>query len=158
MVHSPRTKASEVLADGALSQISGLSSAAKGLPFLINSGNVNMETALAGGQGHWVAPCDIRIVGANLVVTEQLGTGAGTIAAGIIPASGTADPDAIVDDYSVATSVTAGTAVDLTANAAVTGAAQYGAILPKGTVIYFTSDGGATTTGRACLVLIAVPA
>ena len=152
-----RVKASDVLQNGGLAQIPGLTDSGKGHPFLIQSGNVNMETALSGGQGHFVCPCDLKIIGALLTIVEAMGTGAATIAAGIVPASGTADPDAIVDDYSVATSVAAGTTVDLTSNAAMTGAAQYGAVLPKGTVIYFSSDGGATTTGRGSMVLVAVP-
>lgn len=153
MAKSPRAKASEVLADGALSQIPGLSNAAKGAtPFLIQSGSVNMETAVA-GQGHYVAPCDLRVIGALLNVIEQLGTGAGTIGAGTM-----ADTDGLVDDYSVAISVTAGTIVDLTADASFTAAALFNTIIPKGTVIVFQSNGAATTTGEACLMLVAIPA
>lgn len=157
MTRSPRTRSNEIQAAGGLNQVSGASNLDGKLPFFIQSGNVNLETALSGGQGHFVCPFDLKIIGAQLTIAEACGTGAATIAAGIIPASGTADPDAIVDDYSVATSVTAGTTVDLTSNAAFTGAAQFGAILPKGTIIYFSSDGGATTTGRGDIVLTAIP-
>jgi len=159
MVHASRAKSNEIQAAGGLGTVAGASSLNGKLPIFIQSGNVNLETALAGGQGHYVCPCDLRVIGAQLTIAEACGTGAATIAAGIIPAdgTGTADPDALVDDYSVATNVTAGTTVDLTALAAFTGAAQFGLVLSKGTIIYFSSDGGATTTGRGDIVLTAVP-
>lgn len=145
-----QAKASRILQDGALGQIPGI--AGNGNPFIIQSGSVNMETAVT-GQGHYVAPCDLRVVGALLNVIEQLGTGAGTIGAGTM-----ADTDGLVDDYSVAISVAAGTVVDLTADIACTGAALFNKVIPKGTVIVFQSNGAATTTGEACLMLVAVPA
>lgn len=151
MTSLPRAKASEILPDGGLAQIPGVADAGKGLPILIQSDSVNMETAVA-RQGHFVCPCDLKIVGALLNVIEQLGTGAGTIGAGTM-----ADTNGLVADYSVAISVTAGTIVDLTSDASFTGAALYNTVIPKGTVIVFQSDGGATTTGEACLLLIAVP-
>lgn len=151
MVHSVRAKSNEIAPAGGIGQIPGVGSFNGQLPILIQSGSVNMETAVT-GQGHYVAPCDLKIVGALLNVIEQLGTGAGTIGAGTM-----ADSDGLVDDYSVATSVTAGTTVDLTENAAFTGAALFNTVIPKGTVIVFQSNGGATTTGEACLVLVAVP-
>lgn len=159
MVHSARARDNEILPSGGLQQVSGASSLNGKRPFFIQSGNVNLETALSGGQGHFVCPCDMYIVGAQLTVLEACGTGAATIACGIVPPDGTgiADPDALVDDYSIATSVTAGTTVNLTALAAFTGAAQFGLVQPKGTIIYFTSDGGATTTGRGDIVLTAIP-
>jgi hypothetical protein len=145
MTKGVRAKASEIQADFSLSQIPGLSNADAPLLGIIQSGNLNMETAVT-AQGHWIAPCDCKVVGAYMQVTEQLGTGAGTVGAGLIT-----DTDSIVNDYSVATSVTAGTLVDLTSNAAF-----LGGNLNKGDVVVFQTDGGATTTGRVVMFLVVV--
>lgn len=144
MVSSPRARANEVLMNGSLAQIPGLAASGKHLLANVQSGSLDCVNAVT-AQGHWIAPCDCTVVGATARVLAVMGTGAATIGAGL-----TSDTDSIVDDYSIATSVTAGTVIDLPIAAA-------GANLNKGDVVVFQSDGGATTTGSVAMTLAIVP-
>ena len=145
MVSSPRARAKEILYSGALAQISGLVNSGKAFLDVIQSGSLDCVNAVT-AQGHWIAPCDCTVVGAFFQVITQLGTGAATIGAGLIT-----NTDSIVDDYSVAISVTAGTIVDLTSDASF-----LGGDLTRGDVVVFQSDGGATSTGAVVMGLVVV--
>lgn len=150
MVTNPSVRASEIILDGAYRSMPGFALGAyrgdRPVDF-IQSGVLDFFDGTAAVINHFI-PFNYEVVGAVLLVTEQLGTGASllNIGAGQV---GAVDADKFVDDYSVATAVTAGTLVDLTLTATLTGAA--------GDLVQFTSGTGATTTGKGIAQLWYVP-
>ncbi len=146
----PAVKLSQVILDGVASKIPYLDSAAPTLDKLIallkvQSGVLDFFDGTA-ANGSEVIPFDYTVLGAFLLVTEQLGTGASLLNIGT-----SADTDKYVDDFSVTTAHTAGTLLTttVTLTATLTGSA--------GDVIQFTSGNGATTTGKGIAGLLIVP-
>lgn len=111
------------------------------------SDEVSLETAVTANR-HLYIPWGMRFESVRLKVTQACGTAAGAIAIGKL-----GDADYYLDDYSVATSVTAGTELEL-----INDAAMVVKDVAAGDVIYFNTDGGATSTGKAVVTCVLVAA
>lgn len=113
---------------------------------VVQSGVLDMFAGTSIG-GAFVCPFDARIVELQFVVLEALGTAASTFALGTL-----GDPDKFLNDYSVETSVTAGTAVDLSADALLVDA-----LIDKFELVAWSSTDGATTTGKVLAYAVLEP-
>ncbi len=113
------------------------------------SDEISIETAVTANKPMFI-PWAMTFAYVGVKVTEVAGTGPGTVAIGKLQPS--ADPDKYLDDYSIATSVAAGTILEL-----VNDAAMVIKDITPGDTIYFNTDGGATTTGKVVVTVVLVP-
>lgn len=108
---------------------------------------------LTGGQANsseFLAPCDYLAASAYATIITAPGTNPATISIGVLGSL-----NAILNAYSIATNATLGF-IDLTANAAFTGATNFN-LGSQGDVIVFNTNGGGTSTGTAMWGALIVP-
>lgn len=130
MAKSPAVRSSEVQYDGA------------GMLLVISSGKLDLVNAVA-EQGAFLVPFDAEIV----EVRSRVRTACGT-AAGLAELKGVEAGATVYASKSHATTDAAGT--DLVWTTAVS-------FVPKGEVLYFAGDGGATATGDCDVTVILKP-
>lgn len=117
----------------------------------ISSGYLSLFGGAATLQSCTLIPADYIVSAAFMNLDVQPGTAAATISIGTSAAAGS-----ILSAYSIATNQPVGW-LDLTTNAAFTGAAQFGIGGNQGDIIAFSTNGNATATGKAiwgCLVTL----
>ncbi len=148
MAVSPVARASEIQHDGAALLIPGLGDAGipVGVPvFHHPSGLLDLVAAVT-TQGAIMIPFRAKIIAAGTIVRAQAGTGPAEVYIGTI-----ADPDAFAL-FTIATADAVGAVQEHT------GVELLGSIVPAGTVVHFSANGGATSTGGVDVYFIYVPA
>lgn len=114
-----------------------------GMNIFICSGLMDLVTAVT-AQGYFLVPFAATVIDAMIKVVTACGTAAATFSAGIVGTAGY-----IVNAQSIATTDAAATIIKPTiANSAIA----------ANTLIYFSADGGATSTGDAVMTLLLRPA
>lgn len=145
---SPVARVSQIQHDGAALLIPGLEAA--GVPggtpvFMHHSGLLDLVTAVT-AQAPILIPFRAQIIAAGSRVRVQCGTGPGVAAIGTIAAA------TAFTVFTLATSDAAGATQEQLAATMVTTA-----IIPAGSVVQFSADGGATSTGGCDIWFAYVP-
>lgn len=145
---------SKVQLDGLTRKIPGYQTGAymgDQLPMdLMESGYTSLFGGANTNVASFIVPFDYLTSSAYMNLDVQPGTAAATVSIGISGSLNT-----ILNAYSIATAQAVGW-LDLTTNAAFTGASQFG-LGNQGDIVIFSTNGNATSTGKAvwgCMITI----
>lgn len=148
----PAVLASGIQLDGRYRAIPGFTEGAymgDAHPFLVRSGDTLLDfyTSTGSTYGYTMIPFNYTVIAAHYVLTQVLDGAQDLLNIGTV-----ADPDAFIDDYAIATSVSASVLTNITGSlvaANVNGNA--------GDIIQFSTGGGATSTGKGVATLVIIP-